>query len=105
MYNNIPALGPLCQHDLSLFRKSIFPAWEDKAFKNGGGRLQLRLPQKYEKLNDLWLDLCLALIGGNQGTGRGIYIVESPTAFASAALMFAAATILLSWLGLGESPW
>nr|AMA65232.1 eIF4E-3 [Amphidinium carterae] len=49
--------------DYSLFKKGVTPAWEDPAFK-GGGRWVIKLEKvKAQSLDDLWLSLCLALIG------------------------------------------
>lgn len=49
--------------DYSLFKQGVTPAWEDAAFNNGG-RWVVKLEKvKAQSLDDLWLSLCLALIG------------------------------------------
>lgn len=49
--------------DYSLFKRGVTPAWEDPAFQQGG-RWVIKLEKvKAQSLDDLWLSLCLALIG------------------------------------------
>jgi translation initiation factor 4E len=53
----------LSTSDYSLFRHNITPAWEDPAFRRGG-RWVVKLEKlKMETLDELWVLLCLALIG------------------------------------------
>jgi len=49
--------------DYSLFKQGVTPAWEDRAFRQGG-RWVIKLEKvKAQSLDDLWLSLSLALIG------------------------------------------
>ena len=54
------------QGDLTFFKKGIKPEWEDDENKNGGCWLhQIGLQQQYKKLDELWQDTLLAMIGDN----------------------------------------
>jgi len=63
MFNYSYPPSKLDSVDYSLFKQGVTPAWEDSAFKNGG-RWVVKLEKvKAQSLDDLWLTLCLSLIG------------------------------------------
>ena len=50
----------------SLFRRDTPPAWESNP---NGGKFILNLPQTYTRLDSIWLDTMLALVGGEAFSG------------------------------------
>lgn len=63
MFNHSYPPSRLENADYSLFKDGMTPAWEDPNFKNGG-RWVVKLEKvKAQSLDDLWLSLCMALIG------------------------------------------
>lgn len=55
----------LNQGDFTFFKKGIKPEWEDEQNKSGGCWLYQVNNQQFKKVNDLWLETLLALIGDN----------------------------------------
>lgn len=83
MHHHIHAPSRLENADYGLFKKGVTPAWEDPAFESGG-RWVVKLEKvKAQSLDDLWLSLCLALIGeafvdyGGETVCGGIVSVRS----------------------------
>jgi len=72
---NIPNL--INQGDLTFFKKGIKPMWEDEQNKSGGCWLFQLNNQQFKKVDDLWLETLLALIGDNFCDHHTIQHVDS----------------------------
>jgi translation initiation factor 4E len=63
LYNNINGPSCLGNGDVSFFKKGIVPAWEDETCSSGG-RWVVKLEKvRPDTMDEMWLNLILALIG------------------------------------------
>ena len=53
-----------------MFRKDIFPAWEDPINQHGGDFSFKLMDFKLEKLDELWKELLFFTIGENYNDGK-----------------------------------
>jgi len=70
-WKHIKRLSKLGTIDLSMFKKGIWPAWEDETCKQGGrwiAKLDSKIPA--EDLDEVWLNVVLKLIGEDFDDGQ-----------------------------------
>lgn len=65
LQNNIHGPSKIGIADYSMFKRGIIPAWEDEKCKHGGRWIAKFDKIRHERLDEIWLNVVLAMIGEN----------------------------------------